>query len=677
MIGVPAWFHWCVVAWPLLIFRDLRKLETFLDMWMTGKPDTGCQKDMIFNELYAECRSAAPGARLSYPIRNKLERISPEERKAIVSRVQEGCAPLFVACKKGNVEIVEYLISKCGSDVEQRGVYEVPEDRSIHFVTPLWCAAVAGKLSVVQLLVGCGADVNSVSDTGSTPVRSACFMTHNDIVCYLVEQGADILKPNYNGGTCLINSVQSVPLCKFLLNCGADVNAQDVQFKTALHYAIQEHRFDTTRLLLEHRANPYLRSRYGDDALQTACLKGATDIFEYLVTNLDYEPKRKAEAYELMGTTFLDEHHDLQTALQYWRTAVKLRDSHNTPKPIATTSPRRAYLQAYMNAREFGTLEDLENLAVDMDAIRNQSLLMCERILGPLHKDTIFRLMYRGAAYADNLQYQRCIDLWKYALELRITKDTVLHSESGVAAMALVRLYLDMYEKHEGRVLREEPQMKDVMDSMSLLVDQFSQAMRLLTMQPVFKRQQDNFDKVLKVVTHLIFVLNALPKQQAQERDMRRLVARALAQQPRSSLGDSLLHLVVTKMNAMKPPPPFFEESHMTLFPDASIALLLLECGADVEATNHSMSTPLHVASLRDNYRPAVVQVLLRHGAHVDRRNANGNQPHRMLHGIAECSINPLYYVTLRCLAARKIVERRIKYVGEVPVSLESFIRLH
>ena len=49
-------------------------------------------------------------------------------------------------------------------------------------------------------------------------------------------------RPIYNGGTCLINSVQSVSLCEFLLESGANVNAQDIQLKTALHYAIQEHR---------------------------------------------------------------------------------------------------------------------------------------------------------------------------------------------------------------------------------------------------------------------------------------------------------------------------------------------------------------------------------------------------------------------------------------------------
>lgn len=62
----------------------------------------------------------------------------PEERRSVVCRTQEGCAPLFVACKRGNVEIVEYLVHVCDADIEQRGVYEVRDDRSVHTVTPLW-----------------------------------------------------------------------------------------------------------------------------------------------------------------------------------------------------------------------------------------------------------------------------------------------------------------------------------------------------------------------------------------------------------------------------------------------------------------------------------------------------------------------------------------------------------
>lgn len=57
------------------------------------------------------------------------------------------------------------------------------------------------------------------------------------------------------------------------------VDALDMQHKTALHYAIQEHRVETARLLLEHGADPHLASRAGDDALRTACLKVCKDNY--------------------------------------------------------------------------------------------------------------------------------------------------------------------------------------------------------------------------------------------------------------------------------------------------------------------------------------------------------------------------------------------------------------
>lgn len=471
-------------------------------MWLTGKSDATSAKDILFNELYNECRLAAPGARLSYSCRNKLEKLTRSERRELVSRVKEGCTPLFISCKKGNVEIVDYLIEECDADVEQKGVYEVPDDRSIHYVTPLWCSSVAGKLPVVKCLVKRGANVNSVSDTGSTPVRSACFMTHLDIVQFLVQSGADILKANYNGGTCLINSVQSVPLCDFLLKHGALVNAQDIQLKTALHYAIQEHRFETTKLLLHHGADPHVKSRYGDDALQTACLKVATQIFEHLIEHYPYSRERIAEAYELMGSTFLDEHYDLQTAIQFWHKALSLRSSGDPAadhKPV----PKRNLVKckaAYNYCQEFETHDQLDHLSLDLDAMRIQSLLICERILGPMHKDMIFRLMYRGAAYADSLQYQRCIDLWRYALELRIQKDSLLHSESCFAAQALVRLFLDLMDKKDASGQPSgDLRFQDIVSTIQLLVSQFSLAIDALSVRPVFKRQQDNFDKILKV----------------------------------------------------------------------------------------------------------------------------------------------------------------------------------
>ena len=58
--------------------------------------------------------------------------------------------------------------------------------------------------------------------------------------------------------------------------------------------------------------------------------------------------------------------------------------------------------------------------------------------------------MYRGAAYAASLQYQHCIDLWKYALELRVAKDSILFCDTCFTAQVIPNgTYIYQNGKHE------------------------------------------------------------------------------------------------------------------------------------------------------------------------------------------------------------------------------------
>lgn len=645
-------------------------------MWIThNKVDIVNQKEQCFNDLIEECKHAAPGARLSYNIRNRLEKFPLEVRKEIVNKVKVGCAPLFIACKRGHVEIAEYLITVCNADIEQRGLYEVPDDRSVHCVTPLWCAAVSGKLSVIRCLVNHGADINAVSDTGSTPVRSACFMTHLEIVQYLVESGADIRKANYNGGTCLINSVQSVQLCKFLLKHGADVNARDIQNKTALHYAIQEHRLETTKLLLEHGADIHARSRYGDDALQTACLKGATRIFEYLIAHRQYSHERLANAHELLGSTHLDEHNDIHTAINHWRIAQYIRESHELLPKQPVMPPR----SAFRYETEFATMDELENVAADLDSIRIQSLLITERILGPHHKDTVFRLMYRGASYADAMRYHRCIDLWRRALEIRVEKDTILYSDTCFTAQALVRLMIDLKEKTlVGNTLEDENQIfQDVVATFHLLTDNITEARQLLDVKPSHKRQMDSFDRILKCITHLIYIMIESSKTEEQKNLVTELVTNLIRINPRSSTtGDTLLHLCVSRLNTIRSN-YFADDNQVYVFPKQEVIKLLLDCGANVNARNETKSTPLHVASVAYNFRCSLVQMLLDYGAHIDQPNSSRECPSVKIAQNPLNYIHLLNYVTLKCLCATTVIKHNIPYENQIPKTLETFVKLH
>lgn len=109
----------------------------------------------------------------------------------------------------------------------------------------------------------------------------------------------------------------------------------------------------------------------------------------------------------------MDEHNETTLAVLHWREAHEIRskDSGYIGMYISNTSsnmviyngiyvftakePSVPLRLAYCNVSEFETLGELENISTDVDAMRIQSLLICERVLGIQHTDTLFRLMFR------------------------------------------------------------------------------------------------------------------------------------------------------------------------------------------------------------------------------------------------------------------------------------------
>lgn len=65
--------------------------------------------------------------------------------------------------------------------------------------------------------------------------------------------------------------------------------------------------------------------------------------------------------------------------------------------------------------------------------------------------------------------------------------------------------------------------------------------------------------------------------------------------------------------------------THSCLFFFSQIAVLLLENGADPNATDKLESTPLHRASAKGNYR--LIQLLLKQSASTNIQDSEGNTP--------------------------------------------------
>lgn len=658
--------------------------------WLTRK-QLKSPKDELFLELFDECGSINSDnlndLSLSQSVKTRLEKCSTDLRKDIVSRLKDGCSPLFMACKLGHHNIAEYLLDLCEADIEQKGRFEATDDHHIHSVSPIWVAAVSGNLRVVELLINYGANINSLSDTGSTPLRSVCFLCKDDdvsqpsnagdplelfnnntltssdkyfdIVKLLVENGADILKPNFNGGTCLINSLHNCELTRYIIDHGADVNSSDHHSKTALHYAIQDGRLEVVKLLLSHGANPMLHANFCDDALQLSCLGGHLDIFAHLISATKYSKQRLSDAYKLLGSSILELHGDIPQVNRLWKKAlaVSKEDSSESFDLFQSFTPsfnqcdiRRSV--AFGDITEFRNEHELQSLTPDQ--YRIQSLVISERILGSDHRETVQRILYRGSFYLNSLRPDRCIDLWIYALRLRLHHKSIFHFESFFAAQVLTKLFFDILHQYHFVMY------KDVYDVLSLLIDQLESCERHLSLKPTSCLHEEIYDLLLGIIVKQLTLLNSISIKPDEMYLTSQLIIKLISISPKTSNGSSLLHVCTS--------PGVIDGEAYKLSEDGISSLegiinLFIQHGVEVDATNYDGLSPLQVlcsAGMRVADKKRLVRSLVERGAHIDRRTSSPEQGELIKQTLREAGIDVFKHVKLSCLAASKVAELKI-----------------
>lgn len=694
-------------------------------------------EDELFHDIIDECSAHQLKATDSFSssICIRLEKASPAYRQEIVSRTRDGCAPLFIACKYGKLKMAKYLLTKCDADVEQRGLYETIEDHHVHSVSPVWIAAISGHLELVRLLLEYRANLNSLSDTGSTPLRSVCFLCKDDdslsvagydlqnaqdplehpqvelnffedqkedktdkyfqIVQFLIDNGADPSIPNYNGGTCLINSIHNLSLTNYLLNHNCDVNASDYKSKTALHYAIEQNRIAVVKLLLSRGADPLLKANPSDDALQLCCLGGNDQIFKHLIDNVHYPNERLVDAYKLFGSTILEAQYDLSRVRQYWEIALNLKlkaidksdskkgSAHRDPKKQST---RKTATHLDCDKRQilaYGDIAELDNrselLVLTADEFRIQSLLMSERILGSSHRETLQRLLHRGTFYLNCLRPDRCINLWIYALALRLRHESIFHFESIFSAQAIAKLFSDLLSQNQS------VNYCDVYDLLLLLLNQLEGCQQHLMQRPVSNLHEDIFDILLAVMANLLLAIKIVESRRpagarVTSEKTRNLVRKLARLDPRSSDGSSFLHICVNL-------DVFYGDLHKLLVsrcaqlrdesgerwlaakktdnscsPVCCLIDTLIESGLEVDSTNHDGLSPLQalcLSSTRLVDKQIIIKRLVECGAHPDRRPMTNEQGEQIRQSLFEAGVNPNKHLRLSCLAARKLAEQQ------------------
>lgn len=209
-----------------------------------------------------------------------------------------GLVPLHNACSYGHYEVTELLV-KHGANVNVADLWKF---------TPLHEAAAKGKYEIVKLLLKHGADPNKKNRDSATPLD--LIRESDQDVADLLRGNAALLDAAKKGNLARVQRLvtpenincrdaqgrNSTPLhlaagynnfevAEFLLQSGADVNAQDKGGLIPLHNASSYGHLDIAALLIKHNTVVNATDKWGFAPLHEAAQKGRTQLCALLLAH--------------------------------------------------------------------------------------------------------------------------------------------------------------------------------------------------------------------------------------------------------------------------------------------------------------------------------------------------------------------------------------------------------
>jgi ankyrin repeat protein len=243
-----------------------------------------CGLHIAAEKNYVEVVRALLGAGVEVNIRSEKQKLTPlisaaccgslEAVKVLIeagadvdAQSSTGNTALMLAIDRGKIDVATTLISsKANLEIKgQKGW------------TALHNAASGGDKGyreVAEALLVAGASVDALSETMLTPLHEAAGKSLLDLVRLLVDHGANVnARDKFNNTPlrmCASNAQSFASLdsfkqtVKILLDAGADINAGTTINTTSLHSVVKWGNPDAVRFMLEHGADPNVRTTKGE-----------------------------------------------------------------------------------------------------------------------------------------------------------------------------------------------------------------------------------------------------------------------------------------------------------------------------------------------------------------------------------------------------------------------------
>ena len=162
------------------------------------------------------------------------------------------------------------------------------------------------------------------------------------------------------------------------------------------------------------------RNREGDTALRIAALEGNEQITKLLIdSSCGFTPQDQVEALELLGVGLLSKEIarecDVNTVLEFWHQAMKLRADHNISHSLPTN--QSFPLEYFLEARNS---EELKDFGYNPSVLTAQALHICLRWLPRTHSRLPALMGTIGERYAQIGEFLRSLNIWLFVLNVQM-----------------------------------------------------------------------------------------------------------------------------------------------------------------------------------------------------------------------------------------------------------------
>jgi len=311
----------------------------------------------------------------------------------------------------------------------------------------------------------------------------------------------------------------------------------------------------------------------------------------------------------------------------------------------------------------------------DRHRVKLNSLIVRERVLGPRHPEVSFYIRYRGAVYADAGNYDRCLALWKYALNRQVE---FAAEPINVAILSSLHSFVDLFSVME--LKSRPPSFGDLHFVWRHILARF-----VAVQKSPPKITEDEREDAEKHFAHLrcilLLILAKMIKlresnewhqnKEAVIQDLRRLVHindeknQLLIHMACQDLGE-----ILTEKQCRGRGKRLSEK-----FPNMEVVEALLDAGSPRNTATTQGDRPITLAAQHKSLE--TVELLIKHEVHVDFTNGRGETFIDLLSEGDAARFRQVHHpLNLACLAAKKVAKIN-PWLTKVPNHFHSFVLGH